>query len=255
MKIIENIQYSIHGEDTMLDIYLPDCEEFSVFVYFHGGGLENKGRGWQEKNAEYLTSKNIALVSAEYRTYPHARYPEFIMDAAAATAWVKNHINEYGKCDKIFVGGSSAGGYLSMMLCFDPRYLAPYKIKPTDITGYIHDAGQPTTHFNVLRERGFIAEGTKERIIVDDAAPMYHVGTSEEYSPMLFIVSDNDRSTRIEQTNLMVAQLKAFGHEDKVKLKLMHGTHCEYVYKNRETDGPSVFGPMIEEFISGVLIK
>lgn len=255
MRIIENIQYSIHGDYTLLDMYLPDCDEFPVFVYFHGGGLESYGRGWQEMNAEYLCSKNIGLISAEYRSYPHARYPEFIMDAAAAVAWVKNHINEYGKCENIFVGGSSAGGYLSMMLCFDPKYLAPYKIKPTDITGYIHDAGQPTTHFNVLRERGFIAEGLKERIVVDEAAPMYHVGTSEEYSPMLFIISDNDRGTRIEQTNLMIAQLKAFGHEDNVKLKLMHGTHCEYVYKGREEKLQSVFGPIIEEFIVEVLNK
>lgn len=24
-----------------LDIYLPECKKFPVFVYFHGGGLEN----------------------------------------------------------------------------------------------------------------------------------------------------------------------------------------------------------------------
>ena len=251
MKVIENIQYSKYGEDTMLDIYLPDSDEFSVFVYFHGGGIEHQGKGWQEMNAEYLCSKNIALVSAEYRVYPHARYPEFIMDAAAAVAWVKKHINEYGKCENIFVGGSSAGGYLSMMLCFDPKYLAPYNIKPTDITGYIHDAGQPTTHFNVLRERGI----DSKKIIVDEAAPMYHVGEQSEYSPMMFIVSDNDIAVRQEQTKLMIKQLERYGHKDKVKMKLMHGTHCEYVYKGREEKLPSVFGPIIEEFIMEVLNK
>ena len=195
MREYRNILYGKYGEDTMLDMFLPDSEEFPVLVYFHGGGLENGSRIRQEANAEYLCSKNIGFISVEYRMYPHARFPEFIMDAAAAVAWVKQHIGEYGKCDNIFVGGSSAGGYLSMMLCFDPRYLAPHKIKPTDITGYIHDAGQPTTHFNVLRERGFIAEGLKERIVVDEAAPMYHVGTSKEYSPMLFIISDNDKQS------------------------------------------------------------
>lgn len=174
---------------------------------------------------------------------------------AVAVAWVRNHINEYGKCDKIFVGGSSAGGYLSMMLCFDPRYLAQHKLKPTDITGYIHDVGQLTTHFNVLRERGFIAEGLKERIVVDEAAPMYPVGTSEEYSPMLFIISDNDIGTRIEQTNLMIAQQKALGHEDNVKLKLMQGTHCEYVLRGREENLPSTFGHIIEKFIVVVFNK
>ncbi len=249
MRVYENIQYSKYGEDTLLDMFLPDTEEFPVFVYFHGGGLEFPGRGWQEMNAEYLCSKNIGLISVEYRLYPHARYPEFIMDAAAAVAWVKNHINEYGRCENIFVGGSSAGAYLSMMLCFDPKYLAPYNIKPTEITGYIHDAGQPTTHFNVLRERGI----DTNKIIVDEAAPMYHVGEQGDYSPMLFIVSDNDMPARLEQTELMVKQMECYGHKDKVKFKLMHGNHCEYVYKGREEKLPSVFGPIIEEFITEVL--
>ena len=45
MREYRDIQYSIHGEYTLLDMYLPDCDEFPVFVYFHGGGLESYGRG------------------------------------------------------------------------------------------------------------------------------------------------------------------------------------------------------------------
>lgn len=50
-----------------------------------------------------------------------------------------------------FHGGSSAGGYISQMLCFDKTWLSKHGIKATDISGFIHDAGQPTCHFNVLR--------------------------------------------------------------------------------------------------------
>ena len=38
------------------------------------------------------------------------------------------------------------------MLCFDEKYLKAVGMLPTDIAGYIHDAGQPTSHFNVLKE-------------------------------------------------------------------------------------------------------
>ena len=41
MKLIENINYSdIEHKNQVLDIYLPDCNNFSVFIYFHGGGIE-----------------------------------------------------------------------------------------------------------------------------------------------------------------------------------------------------------------------
>lgn len=103
MKTIKDICYSsIGNESQKLDLYLPECEEFSVFVYFHGGGLE-AGDKASEKTKEmgsYLTDRNIALVSANYRMYPNAVYPEFICDAAAAVAWVHKNIGEYGKVIK-----------------------------------------------------------------------------------------------------------------------------------------------------------
>ena len=132
MRKIENIQYSKY-EECILDIYLPECDKFSVFVYFHGGGLEADDKIKAEPLAKYLTKHGIAVVSANYRMYPCAVYPEFIQDAAAAVSWTKKHIGEYGDCQGIFVGGSSAGAYLSMMLCFDKRYLAPYALLPTEI--------------------------------------------------------------------------------------------------------------------------
>lgn len=228
MKVIKDICYSSIGHESQkLDLYLPESEEFSVFVYFHGGGLE-KGDKFCDKSremVEYFADKNIALVSANYRMYPNAVYPEFILDAAAAVAWVFENIGEYGKCDKIYVGGSSAGAYLSMMLCFDKKWLAPYKISLSDIAGYIHDAGQPTAHFNVLRERGV----DSKRVIIDETSPIYHVGNAEAYSPMLILVSTNDMENRYEQNVLLHSTMKHFGYDmSKVDFKYLEGTHCNY---------------------------
>ena len=153
-----------HPAACRLDLFAPDGDFDTVFVYFHGGGLEYGDKESADVFAPYLTSHGIAVVSANYRMYPNAAYPDFICDAAEAVAWANRYMKEEIGCDKLYVGGSSAGAYLSMMLCFDPRYLAPFKIKPTDIAGYIHDAGQPTTHFNVLRERGL----DERKIVVDD---------------------------------------------------------------------------------------
>lgn len=228
MKTIKDICYSSIGHTSQkLDLYLPECEEFSVFIYFHGGGLE-KGDKTDKRTEDmktYLTDRNIALVSANYRMYPNAVYPEFILDAAAAVAWVFNNIGEYGKCDKIYVGGSSAGAYLSMMICFDKKWLAPYKISPSDISGYVHDAGQPTAHFNVLREKGI----DSRRVIIDETAPIYYVGMAEVYSPMVFLVATNDMENRYEQNVLINSTMKHFGYDmSKVYFKYLEGTHCNY---------------------------
>ena len=245
MKKIENINYSPdENPQKILDLYLPENDVFDVFIYFHGGGIESGNKSHADAFCEYLTQRNIAVVSADYRMYPDAVYPEFIRDAAQAVGWVYKNIQSYGNCKRYFVGGSSAGGYLSMMLCFDKKYLTPYGIDPATIDGFIHDAGQPTCHFNVLRERGI----DTRRVIIDESAPIFHIGTAPEYAPMLFIVSDNDMENRYEQTMLMLSTLKHFEYDqDKIKLKVMHGSHCRYVWEKDENQD-SVLGKIVYEF-------
>lgn len=245
MKKIENISYDkMNINEQKLDIYLPDSDTFPVFVYFHGGGIEEGDK--EQIFFSYLQEKGVASVSANYRMYPSASYPDFIKDAASAVAWTVENMKNYGTPTKFFVGGSSAGGYIAQMLCFDKKYLAPYKIDADSIDGYILDAGQPTVHFNVLRERGI----DYRRIVVDDAAPLYHICEERNYPPMNIIVSDNDMKNRFEQTMLLVSTLKHFGHEDKVDLTIMKNSkHCSYISKIDE-NGNSIFADMIYSFMS-----
>ena len=242
MKFIGDICYGkSEYPEQYLDIYLPDANSFKVFVYIHGGGMIGGDKTNAKIVGEYVANQGIAFVSVNYRLYPKAAYPQFICDSAEAVAWVYKNIGKYGKCEGIYIGGSSAGGYLSMMLCFDDKYLAPYEIPEGIIKGYIHDAGQPTTHFNVLTERGI----DSRRIIVDEAAPLFHIGKAESYPPMMFIVSDNDMKNRYEQTQLTISTLKHFEYdESKIYYRLMHGTHCHY-------SATEEFGKIICEFVKG----
>ena len=244
MTSYTDIPYSPKGyKECILDVHIPDCDSFPVFVYFHGGGLE-KGDKVLKAMPELLTQNGIAVVSANYRMFPDCNYPDFIEDSADCVAWVKNNISKYGSCKGIYVGGSSAGGYLSMMLCFDKRWYEAAGISNEDISGYVHDAGQPTAHFNVLKYNGV----DPRRVIVDETSPLYHIGEDKAYPPMLFIVSDNDMRNRYEQTMLTLSTLKHFGHGEKIELKLMHGKHCAYCGRVDE-DGKSTFGKIILEFI------
>lgn len=252
MKKILDIQYIIGGtEEERLDLYLPDGKPRAVFVYLHGGGIENGGKNWDEATsiAKHLTSHGIAVVTPNYRLYPRAHYPEFIEDAAESVAWTKRKMQEYGEDIKLFVGGSSAGGYLSMMLCYDPKYLGACGISPDEVYGFVHDAGQPTTHFNVCRERGL----DTRRCIIDEAAPLFHVGLAKEYPRQLFIGSDNDIEARFEQTALMLRTLRHFGYdESRYSMRLMRGyTHCGYM-TDFDENGVSVLARIICEYIESL---
>lgn len=240
---MEKFKYGEHKNQYVV-VYLPESDTFPVCVYLHGGGL---GAGVPEQEfVDSLVKKGVAVVSGQYRMYPDAKYPQFIEDGASVIAWAKENMEKYGNVTDLFVVGTSAGAYISMMLCFDKKYLAKHGISNDDISGYIHNAGQPTTHFNVLLERGF----DSRRSIIDEAAPLYHV-CENKYPPMEFIVADNDMACRYEETKLLIAKLKHFGNDmSKVNLQLMENYgHCEY--KNVvDENGNYIFADMIYGFIS-----
>ena len=246
MKKIENLAYGSHPSQV-LDLFLPDKESFPLFVYFHGGGLEGGDKSGFARFAPYLLSKGIAVASVNYRMYPEAKYPEFICDAASAVSFLSHHLSERDGCLGIFVGGSSAGGYLSMMLAFDDSYFKAVGFSPENVKGYLHDAGQPTAHFNVLRERGL----DTRRIIVDESAPLFHIGKRTVYPPMHFIVSDNDMKNRYEQTMLTLGTLSHFGVTSPISHTVMHGRHCAYTNQTapKDTDGEYPFAKIIARFI------
>ena len=241
MAIYKHIMYSDISEECYLDLRIPEGkDEFYCFVYFHGGGMV-AGGSWEPFH-DKLMEMGFAVASTQYRMYPDAKFPDFVVDSANAVAWTMKNIGNYGKCKGVFVGGSSAGGYLSLMLCFDERYLENAGVDPKSIAGYIHDAGQPTTHFNVLTERGL----DRYRLVIDEAAPAYFVGLKESHPDMLIIVSDDDLPCRLEQTYMFTKALSQFniGYE----LKLMHSSHCKYVNRQDE-NGRWIFSDLVSDFI------
>jgi len=241
MKTYLALPYQKGSKPQTLDIYTPDQAAEAIFVYFHGGGLTGGNSSGAGRYSQFLTDRKIAVVSCNYRLYPDAKYPDFIEDAADAVAWVYQNGPDFCGCNKVYVGGSSAGGYLSMMLCFNQKYLKERGMSNENIAGYFHDAGQPTSHFNVLKEMG----KDSRRLIVDETAPLYYIGLEKSYPPMRFIVSDQDMQNRYEQTMLVLSTLKHFGYTG-YDFQLMHGRHCAYC--KADENGYSPLGEMFYDF-------
>lgn len=252
VKVIKNLTYQENvGDAGKLDLYLPEGEKcIALLIFFHGGGLEEGNKEDNKGIYEELASKGIAVASANYRMYPVAKYPQYIEDAAKAVAWGLTHIREWIDYERVLIGGISAGAYLSMMLHFQPRFLKENDIEENRIDGYIFDAGQPTVHYNVLKERG----KDSNSIRVDEAAPIYYL--EGEYvrakkQSFLIIVSDNDIPGRREQNELLIQTMKTHQYEDvQIDYHVMKGyTHTGYV-NEKDANGDYPYAGMLYRFIN-----
>jgi hypothetical protein len=137
-----------------------------------------------------------------------------------------------------------------MLLCYDKKYLGAHGIDPLDISAYVHDAGQPTVHVNVLREGGL----PRYTCRVDERAPLYHVGEASEYAPQQLFVADGDILCRYEETMLLYKTFESLKYDmSKIRLEYMQGySHTQYLGMENE-QGISIFGERVYKFLSDIL--
>ena len=195
-------------ERCRLDVYYPKDEEgFSTVIWFHGGGL----RAGNKSIPGSLKKQGFAVVAVNYRLFPKVKSPAYIDDAAAAAAWVFNHIEKYGgDVKRIFISGHSAGGYLTSMIGLDKSYLQKYGVDANSIAALIPFSGHTITHFTVREERGI--NGTQ--VVVDELAPIFHI--RKDAPPLILITGDRELEMlgRYEENAYMYRMMKVIGHEN-----------------------------------------
>lgn len=232
IKILNNIVYCEKISECKLDIYIPDDvnDNGILLFYIHGGGLEAGDKSDEEDIYSELAMLGYTVVSPNYRMYPNAAFPDYITDCANAFAWIINNM-EHKEWKKIFIGGISAGAFISMQLHFNKEYLKAAGVDENIVSGYIFDAGQPTVHFNVLRERGMDTGAVR----IDETAALYYVygdckpATEKKF---LFVISDNDIPGRKEQNELLVKTMITHGYnKDDIDFVVLNDyTHAGYVH-------------------------
>ena len=133
-----------------LDVYAPlvttervrPANGWPLVVFFYGGSWKYGERAHYRFVGEALAARGILTVIPDYRLYPEVRYPDFLKDNAAATAWALREAARLGADPKrVFVMGHSAGGYNAAMVALDARWLGAESIQPTQLAGWIGLAG------------------------------------------------------------------------------------------------------------------
>ncbi len=213
------------AERCKLDVYLPayPAKNFPILVWFHGGGLSggSKSAAPEQAAARRLAAQGIAVVAANYRLSPRVNFPAYLEDAAAAVRWTADHAAGLGADPKkLYVGGYSAGGYLTAMLALDSHFLREAGVQ--HIAGFVSMSGQMTTHFTVRGETGL----PKDTVIVNSAAPLAHV--RPDAPRLLLLIGDNDWPARLEENQFLAAALHRVAKNPPVPFVIVpdrnHGT-------------------------------
>lgn len=220
MKVLTDLPYTDgprhHG---CFDLYLPDGgTSHTLVIFFYGGGLTQGEKSDLQSLGREMTDAGYCLAAPDYRYFPEVGYPQCIEDAAEAVAYLTAHVRDYADIADIFIGGCSAGAYLSMMLCFDKRYLGRYGLDPDDYSGFLFISGQPTAHYEVLARQGF----DPRQIVVDDSAPLYHVRSS---GPPLLLCTDTEWVNRQEQNALLAGTLRHYEYDAPVVFRILDVPH------------------------------
>ena len=132
-EVCRDVVFATHGgEDLPADLYLPAGPgPFPAFVLLHGGAFTKGSRTSYSNWGRFLAAHGIVALSADYRiaTATRTTYPEAILDAKAAVAWLRGSATALRiDPDRIGVLGGSAGGYLAAMVALtarDPRFALP----------------------------------------------------------------------------------------------------------------------------------
>lgn len=139
----QGVPYGPEPRQT-LDIYRPagGGQNLPVVVFVYGGAWNAGDRAPYEFAGRALAAQGALVAVIDYRLVPEVRFPAFIEDTAAATAWVYRNAARFGgDPDRIFLAGHSAGAYNAAMVALDRRYLDANGIDPAVIAGLISLSG------------------------------------------------------------------------------------------------------------------
>jgi acetyl esterase/lipase len=180
-----------YGEDTRarFDLYVPDglSAPAPVLLFFYGGSWQSGSKNIYRAFGQAFASAGIIAAVADYRLYPHVRYPDFIHDGARAFRFLRQTVASHGGDPaRIFLSGHSAGAYIAAMLACEPSYLqsdaahirgvigvaGPYDFLPLydpvliDIFGGARVmATQPIKHARNTVPPMLLAHGTADRTV------------------------------------------------------------------------------------------
>jgi acetyl esterase/lipase len=229
VRVTRNIDYWGDGDKRhRLDVYqsrLAPTGKAPVMVYIHGGAWMIGEKREQGKPMMYeLVARGWVCVAINYRLSPKATWPDHIVDAKRAVAWVKEHIDQHGG-DPAFVAvsGGSAGGHLCALLALsagDPTFQPGFEEADTTVQacvpfyGVMDLTSSPDGSaifgpglLKMLEKSVMKVKESEHPDLFRDASPTYRVRA--EAPPFFVLQGVNDTLVPVESARVFVDRLRS----------------------------------------------
>ncbi len=263
--VTRNIPY--HHEDPerhLLDVYAPasGAENAPVLLQIHGGGWTIGQKREQALPLMYhMASHGWICVSTNYRLAPKHAWPAHIEDCKRATAWVKQHITEFGGDPGfVCVTGGSAGGHLSSLVALtanDPELQPGFEEVDTSFAAAVPFYGV----YDWTNEMGLQANemtGFLERLVMQKpfvgnealyraASPMHRIHA--DAPPFFVLHGDADSLCSVEEARAFVARLRETSKSPVAYAEIPGAQHAFEIFHTPRTVGVV---PAVERFLSQV---
>ena len=201
----------IDSLELKMYIFNPDGHKASdktpCMVFFHGGGWNNGHPKSFFKQAEYLASRGMVAMSAQYRlrdsngTSPK----ECVIDGKSAIRWVRAHAKELGiDPDMIAAGGGSAGGHVAAATATLKLYDDPVEDKS------VSSKPNALVLLNPVIDNGPTGYGySKVKDYWQGFSPKHNIDSTTP--PTIFLVGTNDDRVPLEMSKGYKAEMDKFG--------------------------------------------
>lgn len=124
MALVEDVEIPTFAGGITGRRYLAHADDADrLLVYFHGGGFVVGSLDSHDTVCRFLaTHAGVSVLAVDYRLAPEHPFPAAPDDARAAFMFAASKASSWGHdAHRIGVGGDSAGGNLSAVLCQDLR--------------------------------------------------------------------------------------------------------------------------------------
>jgi arylformamidase len=205
-----------------LDVYrTPNVANRPVMVYVHGGAWSIGDKANVDAKPSGFINDGFVFVSINYRLSPQVAFPAHAEDVAAAIAWVRANIAQYGGDPaRIFLMGHSAGCHLVALVATDQRYLAKHGMALAELGGVIALDTQGYDIPEYARINGSLPDEYLKVFGTDvqswgNASPSTYVAPNKNIPPMAVAYSkglfSNEAAQRRELSTQFATQLTTAG--------------------------------------------
>ena len=202
----------VNGDSLYLHVFRPMASKVptAAIIFFFGGGWQSGSPRQFYQQGEYLASRGMMAISAEYRTGKKYGTSPFdcVEDGKSAIRWVRQHAAALNiDPDKIVASGGSAGGHVAICTTLtnqefeNPAEDLSISSIPNAVIGY-----NPV--FDTT-EKGYGHEKVKGR--ETEISPCHQV--KKGMPPMLHFHGKSDVTVPFENAERFTTLMKEAGNE------------------------------------------